>query len=54
MIKGIGHLKHGKTDGSERLYSDYLINGSDSLYMYLTMIFNAMLINGISPESMLL
>ncbi len=38
----------------ERLYSDHLINGCDSLYVYLTMIFNAMLIHGISPESMLL
>ncbi len=54
MIKGIGHLKHGKTDGTEGLYSDHLINGCDSLYVYLTMIFNAMLIHGISPESMLL
>ncbi len=52
MIKGIGHLKHGKTDGTEELYSDHLINGCDSLDVYLTVIFNAMLIHGISPESM--
>ncbi len=54
MIKGIGHLKHGKTDDSEGLYSDHLINGSYSLYVYITIIFNAMLIHDISPESMLL
>ncbi len=54
LIKGIGHLKHGKTDGTEGLYSDHLINGYDSLYVYLTMIFNALLIHGICPESMLL
>ncbi len=54
VIKGIGHLKHGKSEGIEGLYSDYLINGCDSLYVYLTMIFNAMLIHSISPESMLL
>ncbi len=54
VIKGIGHLKHGKTDGTEGLYSDHLIYGCDSLYVYLTMIFNAMLIHCISPESMLL
>ncbi len=54
MIKGIGHLKHEKSDGTEGLYSDHLINGGDSLYVYLTIIFNAMLIHGISPESMLL
>ncbi len=32
----------------------YLINGCDSLFVYLTMNFNAMLIHGISPESILL
>ncbi len=54
MIKDIGHLKHGKTDGTEGLYSDHLINRCGSLYVYLIMIVNAMLIHGISPESMLL
>ncbi len=53
MIKGIGHLKHGKTDGTEGLYSDHLINGCDSLYVYLTMIFNAMLIHRIRISSLL-
>ncbi len=52
MIKSIGHLKRGKTDGTESLYSDHHINDCDSLDVYLTMMFNAMLIHGISPESM--
>ncbi len=38
VIKGIGHFKHGTTDGAEGLYSDHLINGCDSLYVNLTMI----------------
>ncbi len=38
VIKGIGHLKHGKNDDTEGLYFDYLINGCDSLDVYLTMI----------------
>ncbi len=54
VINGIVHLKHGKTDGTEGLYSDHLINGCDSLYVYLTMMFNAMLIHHICPESILL
>ncbi len=54
VIKGIGHLKLGKSDGTEGIYSDHLINGHDSLYVYLTMIFNAMLIHCISLEFMLL
>ncbi len=53
MIKSIGHLKRGKTDGTEGLYSGHLINGCDSLYGYLTMIFNDMLIHIISPEFLL-
>ncbi len=53
MIKGIGHIKHGKTYGTVGLYFDHLINGFDSLYLYLTMIFNSMLIHGISHESMI-
>ncbi len=54
MIKGICHLKHGITDGTEGLYSDHFVNGFDSRYVYLTMNFNAMLIHDISSESMLL
>ncbi len=54
VTKYIGHLEHGKTDGTEGLYSDHLISGCESLYVYLTVSFTAMLIHGISPESMLL
>ncbi len=54
VIKSIGHLKHGKTNGTEGLFSDHIINGWDSLYVYLTMIYNAILIHGISPESIFL
>ncbi len=52
-MKGMCHLKHGTTDVTEGLYSDHFINGCDSLHVYLSMIFNTMLIHGISPESML-
>ena len=54
VIKSVSCLKKGKSDGSEGLYSDHLINASHTLYVYLSLIFNAMLIHGISPETMLL
>ncbi len=53
VIKAIGHLKHGKSDGTKGLYSDHFINGCDSIYVYLTMSFNTMLIHSIIPESVL-
>ncbi len=54
VIKCIGYLKHVKTNVTQGLYSDHLINGCDSLYVHLTMICNAMLSHGISLESLLL
>ena len=51
--KAIAKLKHGKSDGQEGLNSDHIINGTEKLFQYLTSIFNAMLVHGISPSSML-
>ena len=52
-IKGVRRLKLGKSDGEEGLSSDHIINGPRVLYVLLTMVFNSMLIHGVSPESML-
>ena len=49
----ISHLKLGKSDGEEGLNSDHIINGSAMLQKYLTLVFNAMISHGISPDSML-
>ena len=43
----------GKSDGEEGLSSDHIINGPRLLYVLLTMVFNSMLIHGVSPKSML-
>ena len=50
IIKGI---KMGKSDGNLGLFSDHIINGTDKLYTYLTMLFNSMIIHGESPSQML-
>ena len=52
-VKGVRRLKLGKSDGEEGLSSDHIINGPRLLYVLLTMVFNSMLIHGVSPESML-
>ena len=52
-VKGVRLLKLGKSDGEEGLSSDHIINGPRLLYVLLTMVFNSMLIHGVSPESML-
>ena len=43
----------GKSDGNLGLFSDHIINGTDKLYTYLTMLFNSMIIHGESPSQML-
>ncbi len=54
MNKAVAHLKGGKSDGEEGLMSDNVINGTHALYVHLSLVFNAMLIHGLSPDSMLL
>ena len=54
VVKAVEHLKHGKGDGYERLSSDNLINAPHSLFVMLTLVYNAMLVHGVSPESMIL
>ncbi len=54
VIKSVAHLKQGKIDGKEGLISDNIIHGTHSLYVPLTIVFNAMLIHGVSPKSMIL
>ena len=39
----ISKIKAGKSDGYDSLTSDYLINGSDLLYSYITLVFNCIL-----------
>ena len=51
-VKCVRRLKLGKSDGEEGLSSDHIINGPRLLYGLLTMVFNSMLIHGVSPESM--
>jgi hypothetical protein len=54
VVSAIKRLKLGKSDGEEGLNSDHIINGPHLLYVFLTIIFNCMLIHGVSPDSMII
>ena len=43
----------GGKDGNLVLSSDHIINGSNKLHTSLTMLFNSMIVHGVSPAQML-
>ena len=47
-------LKPHKDDGNYGFKSDHLINGSNKLFIMLSIMFNAMLTHGFNPEYLLL
>ena len=53
-MNAIAHLKSGKSDGSEGLYSDHFIHGTHRFYVILSMLFTSMLSHGFSANSMIL
>ena len=46
-------LKHYKSDGNIVHFSEYLINGSHKLHVFLSFLYNIMLIHGSSPDELL-
>ena len=54
VMNAIAHLKSGKSDGSEGLFSHHFIYGTHRLYIILSMLFTSMLSHGFSPNSMIL
>ena len=54
VMNAIAHLKSGKSDGSEGLFSDHFIHDTHRFYVILSMLFTSMLSDGFSPNSMIL
>ncbi len=55
VTNAVLHTKKGKTDGHERLCSDNINNAHHSLFIVmLALIYNTMLVHGLSPDSMIL
>ena len=46
------NIKSGKSDGNLGVYSDHILNGTDKLFHYISLLFNCMLVHGTSPEDM--
>ena len=53
-VIGVQRLKLGKLVGEEGLKYDHIIHGPRILYVLLTFVFNGMLVQGYSPDPMLL
>ncbi len=54
IVKAINHLKYGKSDENEGLWSDHLIHGTHNLYVMLTFLFNMVLVHCIGNKLMFL
>ena len=54
VISAINRLKSGKHEGLNNLYSDHLKNGTSQLYIYLALIFSALITHCALPEDMLM
>ncbi len=50
--ESVKKLKLGESDGEEGLSSEHLINGPHLITVSLTGVFNCIIVNGLSPDSM--
>ena len=53
VVTAVKKLKHYKSDGNIVHFSEYVINGSHKLHVYLSFLYNTMLIHGSSPDDLL-
>ena len=54
VIDAVAHLKVGKSNGSEGLFSYHFINGTKPLHIFLSLLLTLFLVHGFSPNSMIL
>ena len=52
--KAIQRIKSGKADGNMGLNSDCIVNGTDKLFVLLTLFFRIILVHGVVPDELLL
>ena len=43
VIEAISQIKHGKKDGYSLIYTDHFINGTNKLYIMLSLLFSSMI-----------
>ena len=54
VINAVAHLKVGKSEGSDGLFSDHFIDGNKLLHVFSFLLFTCFLVHGFSPDSMTL
>ena len=54
MRVAIKHLKKCKFDCINGIFSDNFINGTELLFLYISMLFSMMLTHGVAPQGLLL
>ena len=54
VINAVSHLKNGKSDGSEGLFSDHFLHATHRFYVILSILYTLFLSHGFSPESMIM
>ena len=50
----MSHLKNGKSDGSEGLFSDHFLHATHRFYVILSILYTLFLSHGFSPDSMIM
>ena len=50
VVEGISQVKHNKKDGYGVVYTDHFINATHKMFVYLSLLFNAMVFHGFSPD----
>lgn len=43
-------MKNGKSGGCEGIFADHIINGTHKLFIMLSLVYNAMIVHGVSPS----
>ena len=54
IVDSVAKLKLGKSDCSQQIFSDNVINGTHKLYVYMSLLFSCMLVHGSPPAGLLL
>ena len=54
IVDSVAKLKLGKSDSSQQIFSDNIINGTHRLYVYISLLFSCMLVHGSPPAGLLL
>ena len=52
VVEAISQIKHGKKDGYSLIYTDHFINGTNKLYIMLSLLFSSMIVHGFSPDGL--